>query len=252
MRLSRANIPLASEDRTHSQAIEPYPHYNLAPHIWPGFINLQHFCHSRWRNPVRLSKSGHDGYNYEVDPSRISVGFQHSMRTKLVSGGPPVAEMLSDPLPYTKLVPSVSKRLIDATLLVCKGTTRKITRVGIVANSTVASNDIPPGIARFIAYIGRPWRGFVDHYSFQIISQLADGSESSDRCIHTLSKTEGDPDQLVRLNFDWQRTFKNGRAITSESMTQLINSAEEAALAYFEELAEGNLFDENLIISAST
>src|SRR6266403_6168006 len=58
MRLSRANIPLASEDRTHSQAIYPYPPYNLAPHFWPGFINLQHFCHSRWRNPVRLSKSG--------------------------------------------------------------------------------------------------------------------------------------------------------------------------------------------------
>src|SRR5437660_12826409 len=58
MRLSRANIPLASENRTHSQAISPSPHYNLAPHFWPGFINLQHFCHSRWRNPVRLSKSG--------------------------------------------------------------------------------------------------------------------------------------------------------------------------------------------------
>src|SRR3984893_10903395 len=58
MRLSRANIPLASEDRTHSQAISPSPHYNLAPHYRPGFINLQHFCHSRWRNPVRLSKSG--------------------------------------------------------------------------------------------------------------------------------------------------------------------------------------------------
>src|ERR1700731_3725382 len=58
MRLSRANIPLASEDCTHSQAISPSPHYNLAPHFWPGFINLQHFCHSRWRNPVRLSKSG--------------------------------------------------------------------------------------------------------------------------------------------------------------------------------------------------
>src|ERR1700730_14516340 len=61
MRLSRANIPLASEDRTHSQAIPPSPHYNLAPHFWPGFINLQHFCHSRWRNPVRLSKSGQGG-----------------------------------------------------------------------------------------------------------------------------------------------------------------------------------------------
>src|ERR1700736_159752 len=58
MRLSRANIPLASEDRTHSQAISTSPHNNLAPHFLPGFINLQHFCHSRWRNPVPLSKSG--------------------------------------------------------------------------------------------------------------------------------------------------------------------------------------------------
>jgi hypothetical protein len=30
----------------------------LAPTFRLGFINLQHFCHSRWRNPVRLSKSG--------------------------------------------------------------------------------------------------------------------------------------------------------------------------------------------------
>src|ERR1700730_13356168 len=58
MRLSRANIPLASEDRTHSQAIYTSPHNNLAPHFLPGFINLQHFRHSRWRNPVRLSKMG--------------------------------------------------------------------------------------------------------------------------------------------------------------------------------------------------
>src|ERR1700747_2809055 len=58
MRLSRATIPLASEYRTHGQAKSPSSHYNLAPHFWPGFINLQDFCHSRWRNPVRLSKSG--------------------------------------------------------------------------------------------------------------------------------------------------------------------------------------------------
>src|SRR2546423_4670961 len=58
MRLSRANMPLASDDRTHSQSIYPSTHYNLAPQFRPGFINLQHFCHSRWRNPVRLSKSG--------------------------------------------------------------------------------------------------------------------------------------------------------------------------------------------------
>jgi hypothetical protein len=140
---------------------------------------------------------------------------------------------------------------MDATSLVCQGTTRRVTRVGVVAQAMVASPDIPPGIARFIAYIGRPWKGFVDHYSFQIISDLADDSESSYRCIHTLSKLEGDPDQLVRLNFDWQRTLKNGLTVTSNSITELTKSAEQDAIKYFEELAEGNLFDENLI-SAST
>jgi hypothetical protein len=199
------------------------------------------------REPFSVTISTEDGYNYEVDPSRIAVTFQHSMRMKMVSGGPPVAEMLSDPLPYTKLLTSVSRRLMDASLLVFEGTTRKITRAGVIANASVAPAEVPPGIARFVEYIGRPWKGLVHHYSFQIVSELANEAEWSDRCIHTLSKTEGDPDQLLKLNFDWQRTLKSSRIITSESKTQLIKTVEEGALKYFEDLAEGNLFDENLI-----
>lgn len=199
------------------------------------------------REPFSVTVSTEDGFNYEIDASRIAVGFQHSMRMRMVSGGPPIAQMLSDPLPYTKLLPNVSGKLMDATLLVCEGSTRRITRVGIVATAMAASAEIPPGIARFVAYIGRPWKGAVDHYHFQIVSELANGTEWSDRCIHTLSKVEGDPDQLLRLTFDWQRTLKSGRTITSESMTQLVKGAEPDAIKYFEELAEGNLFDENVI-----
>src|SRR6202035_1890315 len=73
MRLSRANIPLASEDRTYSQAIKLSSHYNLAPHFRLGFINLQHFCHSRWRNPVRLSKSGVAASRLEKGGFELSV-----------------------------------------------------------------------------------------------------------------------------------------------------------------------------------
>src|SRR5438445_8232750 len=58
MRLSRANMPLASGYGAWCQALSGFHCKNLAPHFPPGFINLQHFCHSRWRNPVRLSKSG--------------------------------------------------------------------------------------------------------------------------------------------------------------------------------------------------
>src|SRR6266480_7170835 len=73
MRLSRANIPLASEDRSHSQAKSHFTHYNLAPQFWPGLINLQHFCHSRWRNPVRLSKSGNKQYADKNIPNVVFV-----------------------------------------------------------------------------------------------------------------------------------------------------------------------------------
>jgi hypothetical protein len=58
MRLSRANMPLASQTRPHSQSISTNYYHNLAPHFRSGFVNLQHFRHSQWRNPVQLSKSG--------------------------------------------------------------------------------------------------------------------------------------------------------------------------------------------------
>src|SRR2546425_1217628 len=57
MRLSRANMPLASGYGAWCQALSGFHCKNLAPHFPPGFINLQYFCHSRWRNPGRLSES---------------------------------------------------------------------------------------------------------------------------------------------------------------------------------------------------
>src|SRR5258705_8115462 len=100
MRLSRANIPLASEDRTHSQAIYPYPPYNLAPHFWPGFINLQHFCHSRWRNPVRLSKSGLSYRDVEelLAERGVDVSYE-TVRRWVLKFGPVVARRLRERRP---------------------------------------------------------------------------------------------------------------------------------------------------------
>src|SRR6266480_434199 len=86
MRLSRANIPLASEDRSHSQAKSHFTHYNLAPQFWPGLINLQHFCHSRWRNPVRLSKSGLIRHQF-FSPSKFHPEMPH--RSQMILAAPP-------------------------------------------------------------------------------------------------------------------------------------------------------------------
>jgi hypothetical protein len=64
------------------------------------------------REPFTVTVNAEDGFTYSVEPTRISVAFQHTMKMKMVSGGPPIAEMLSRPLPYTELLPNVADRLM--------------------------------------------------------------------------------------------------------------------------------------------
>jgi hypothetical protein len=191
-----------------------------------------------------------EGYNYDIDPVKIAVGFRHRMRARPVSGGPPIMEMLSRPLPYTELLPSVIRKLIEATLLLPRAKTRSVTRVGIVSTTSVADEELPPGIARFIKYMGRPWKGEIDHYNISITSDIGKGQGWTDRCIHQVNKPD-DREQLMTLNFDWQRVFTSGHPISTASLSDILEKAERAALKYFEDLAEGRRFDEDLIREAA-
>jgi hypothetical protein len=187
-----------------------------------------------------------EGYLYVLNASNISVSFRHYMKIRHTSAGPPVATLLTEALPYTTLLPTISERLIEITLLIAQGSQRKITRVGVVATTTLALEDAPPGIARFIAYVGRPWKGRVDFYSVQITAMIDETPDWSDRCIHQMTKPE-DPEALPTVRLDWQRTFTTGRPVTRESMKTLLSHAEVAANKYFEDVAEGNRFDEELL-----
>ena len=206
------------------------------------------------KRPFRIDKSeafnleftADNGFHYGIDPSKIHVSFSHIMTAKAVSGGPPIMEMLSSPLPFSKLLPEVSRRLTEATLLIPSTKNRTLTRVGVIATTVVAEDDLPPGIIRFIKYLGRPWSGCVDGFTYQIISEIDKTSRWSDRCIHFLSKPD-DPEQLLTLKFDWQRSFVSGRPVTSDSLKEVLASAQKASNQYFEELAEGSRFDEDLI-----
>jgi hypothetical protein len=64
------------------------------------------------------------GFHYSVEPMKCVVSFRHRLRTKAVSGGPPVMEMLSHPLPYTNLLEAVCDRLIEAATLLPDSKTR--------------------------------------------------------------------------------------------------------------------------------
>jgi hypothetical protein len=202
------------------------------------------------QDPFAIELTTEDGFHYGVDPSRVWIDFQHRLKVKPTSGGPPVAELLSRPTPFSDLLPDVSQRLIDASELIVKVPPRKLMRVGVIASTLVAEDDLPPGMKRFIEYIGRPWHGLVEQYTFQITADLEKTADWFDRCTHIVTRTE-DPEQLLTLRFDWHRTFVTGRVATRESMQEEISRAEEKSMAYFEDLAEGSRFDEELIRSAT-
>jgi hypothetical protein len=235
--------------------------FRLDPHFAPSEIILNAlaptldqwfeddkrlFNIERQNDPFTAGFNTNDGFQYGIEPSKIFVVFNHSMRFKQVSGGPPVLEMLSRASPYTELLPKVSKRLTEVTLLLPAIKTRKVTRVGIISTTIVADDEAPPGIARFIKYIGRPWQGVANTYNIRITAEIDRSPHSSDRCTHSLSRPE-DPEELLSLKFDWQRTFDPGRPITLDSLQEILVGAEKASNKYFEDLAEGSRFDEDII-----
>lgn len=187
-----------------------------------------------------------DGFTYGVDSTRIHVQFRHRMKARPVSGGPPVMELLSRPQPFSELLPEATERLIEATLLLPGISKRQLRRVGVISVTQVDEHDVPPGIGNWIKYLGRPWGGEIDGMSFSINSTLRKSASETDRCVHILKRPEND-DELLTLQFDWQREYALPRAVTEASLKAATAEAHKGALAYFEELAEGSRFDEKLI-----
>jgi len=191
-----------------------------------------------------------DGFHYGVDASRVWVEFQHRMKVKPTSGGPPVAELLSRPAPFTELLPQVSERLLNATEAILAVHKRMLVRVGVVASTFVTEKELPPGIARFIQYLGRPWRNPLAQYSVQLTADLDKNRDWLDRASHTLIKS-GDEEDPLTLRFDWSRTFSTDRPADGSILKSVVSEVTQASMQYFEELAEGNRFDEEIIRSDS-
>jgi hypothetical protein len=197
------------------------------------------------QEPYAITLTTEEGYVYGIEPSKVFVEFQHQLRIQPTSAGLPIATLLSEALPFTKLLPNVSERAIATTIRIA-GNEGNITRVGVVSTTTLALEDAPPGIARFISYIGRPWNGQIDFYSFQISATIDETSDWSDKCIHFITVPDN-PELLPTLKFDWQRTYTRSHPATQDSLETLLSQAQTAANDYFEEVAEGDRFDEELL-----
>ncbi len=182
-----------------------------------------------------------EGFQYSLSPTKFSVAFKHRVEIKAQSAGTPVMEMLSEPKPYTVILPEVARKLVEVTMLMPHIETQKLIRVGIVSTTMIVEDEMPPSIQDIIEYYTRPW-GRVDGYSLQIVANIDDNDLFMDRCVHTFVKSE-DKDMIPTITLDWQRTFKTQRSTRKNVLDEAASQGQDAALSYFEKLGEGAAFD---------
>lgn len=197
-------------------------------------------------NPFDVAFTTNDGFQYGCEAAKVFVDFMYNMALKSTSAGPPVAQLLSTPAPYSKLLPELAQRLADVTLVAPNAKNRTILRVGIITTTNVSYEEAPPGIVRFIKYMARPWGKIGEGYQFQVTGVLHQDSSRLDQCIYTVTKSQQTEDLLV-IKLDWQRYFTIGRAITQDSVSEILSTAQKAALQHFEDIGEGSRFDEEII-----
>ncbi|KQY12625.1 hypothetical protein [Rhizobium sp. Root482] len=190
----------------------------------------------------------HDnGFVYHVSDTKASVSYQHRLKLRNTSAGLPVAELISQPLQFSKILDSAFDELVKVALALPQPHGRNISRVGVVSTTIAAREDIPPGIMKMIEYFGRPWDNKVQSFNLSIQSELRKDDQFVDRCTHFLIQGDDEESDLITFKFDWQRTILKPVAAVVADLNKLNSSAVKSALAYFEDLAVGNAFDEHLI-----
>jgi hypothetical protein len=185
----------------------------------------------------------YDGYKYGADATKLSVGFNHRMRTHNVSGGTQRMEQLTETAPFTELLPRTFEKASEAALLLPNAAKRTIDRVGVVSHTAASEDVVPPGVAKLLQWMGKPWGKLAPGFHLQFSGELEAKGDWSDRCTHTLVRREHGHDDLLTLIFDFQRTYKTPKAIHAEKMADIFHETQKSALRYFEELAEGDRFD---------
>lgn len=202
-------------------------------------------------NDFSIKFTTEDGFSYGIESSRLFVEFRHKMRLKPISGSLPTLEMLSQPKPYTQMLSDISSRLCDVALLVKEIEDRTINRIGIISNTTVAETEAPPGFKKYLEYMTAPWgAGAASDYAINISTEIKSESKWTDSCIHNFNRSN-DEDALMSIRLDWYREFNRERKLTNSSYKDIFEVAEKSAMEYFEEIAEGSRFDEEIIRTSS-
>jgi hypothetical protein len=198
-----------------------------------------------FKDALKLTLTSHDGFQFGLEPMRIFVQFNHRATFRIGSGGIPTLVLGSKPSPYSDLLDEAQRYLLNTMEIVNRLKVRRVTAIGVVTTTVVDEHDVPPGIKRLLTYVSKPWGGRLESLTFQAQTVVNEDEDFSHRCTHTVVKKLKDDDPM-EVVFDYQRIYKKPQEVDRDRLRTATEKVKALALDYFEQLAQGDRFDDLL------
>ena len=197
------------------------------------------------KDALKLTFTSHEGFQFGLEPARVFVQFNHRAAFRIGSGGIPNFVLNSKPAPYTELLDEVQRHLLNTMETVNRLKVRRLAGIGVVTSTVVDQHDLPPGIKKLLMHVSKPWEGRLETLTFQAQTVVSEDEEFSYRCTHTVIKKLRDDDP-IEVIFDYQRVYKKPQEVDASRIRTATDSVKKLALDYFEQLAQGDRFDDIL------
>lgn len=192
-----------------------------------------------WGYSVTVRKTG---FLFVLTPRGIVSQFLYEVSKKEQPGGLPKFE-LPEPMLYSQALEKVRKyiEIIFGFMKDLKGF--QYDRIGVVASVGSDKDSLPPGILRWLEYLGKPL-GNVTKSEASFLAKFQDSKENEfyDQCHHLIRFDDSAPEIGYRIVLDWQRMFDKPKVISdTRDLVTNLNSAKEEAIKYFQKFGEGDL-----------
>jgi hypothetical protein len=197
------------------------------------------------RDALKLVFTSYEGFQFGFEPNKVFVGFSHRAEIRTGSGGIPTLVLNSQPSSFTELLEEVQRQLANTMEMVGRLKPRRLVGIGVVSTTLADPEDVPPGIKRMLMYVSKPWEGRLQSLTFQAQTVLHEDDDFLNRCIHTITKPLKDDDP-THVIFDYQRVYKRPQEIDTNRLRPATEGVKKSALDYFEQLAQGDRFDDVL------
>lgn len=190
------------------------------------------------RDTLKVKSSG---YYIDLADERLASGFNYEVPVVKKGGFP--SWVIPEMQPFTKLLEVFMQNLIEAAKSLDKQGAM-LGFIGFVAFAEMDPEVLPPGVERFLQYLGDPWDGILELQVERLTCKLSEDDFSTCRCHHALKFSKAKPeDGLLRI--DWQQVLKEKIPFAVRDLIPKLEEYKKAFLEYCERFGEGNLNYEN-------